>query len=171
MLTLQELRAQARRGLGADMELSEAIPMGDETNNVLIFFHFYQHPTAPQLGEPTGLISINASTGELIGSDALRLQDWSILPADDPSNAGLRRGLQAKDVSSFRALRLEFELAAQQLVPLYFSGAQKLRTAVERDQARLLLDYWEQATEQGFMRYYLAVGWEWFCWLERVRSW
>jgi len=170
MLSLQDLRVEARRGLAHDQGISEAIPMGSEPHSVVVFFQFAEHPDAQDLGEPTRLLSVSAITGKHVGEDDFRMAEWGLVAANDSARAGRRRSLPGQSTAELVALRAEFETALQAMMARYFLGVQQLEAQSEREMANLLLDRWEAATEEGFLQYYLAVGWEWFSWLERVRS-
>ena len=161
MFDLHDLKQTARNNIGPGQGLSEAIPVGNQRLPVLVFFHFAEREGVPWLGHPAGLVSFHAASGQKIGADRFR-SGGNAVPSAAPE-VGRRSAL-------CQELRRRFEHAQGLLIPAFFGGVQRLDTRAECQMAGLLLDRWEDATEQGFLSYYRAVGWDWFAWLEMVRA-
>lgn len=168
MLDLPHLKQQARRFLPAGQALSEIIPLANDPLPIVVFFYFPETPASPLLGDPTGLFSLSAETGERIGETLFRPEDWEI--ACPRARQARKSELSLLDPPAYAELRDVFEHALSLLIPIFFRGVQSLGSAANRELAGVLLDRWEDATQQGFMDQYRAVGWDCFTWLESVRA-
>lgn len=167
MLDLPHLKYMARRLLPRDETLSEVIPLAREPVPVVVFFYFRKTPGSPILSHPRGLLSLDPTTGERIGETVFRADEWET--AAQEARVPRVSALRMSDPTSFLRLRHDFEHALSSLMPKFFRGLKPPGDARDCDDAVLLLDRWEDATEQGFLEHYRAVGSEWFAWLESLR--
>lgn len=168
MLDPVVLKQNARRYVPAGQALSEIIPLANDRLPIVVFFYFPEAPNTPLLGDPTGLFSLNGETGERIGETLFRPEDWEI--AYPRARQARKSALSLNDPAAYEALRLDFEHALTVLMPVFFRGAASVQSPHKPALASLLLDRWEDATQEGFSDQYRAVGWDWFAWLESVRA-
>ena len=146
----------------------KSLPFPTRTNatNTYSFFFYREHLLHDEVGAPDFIVSLDAAAGKIVQEEPVALATFGLtLPIIDRLNPMAPVGRKSGATISYEAWlprlnRLFDDMHA--LADPFWAG----QALSDIGRARNVIESWPPMPESGLMSVYLALGKEWFTWLQ-----